>query len=1108
MRRILDSFEDSSLRTFYSLESNLKRERRVFSMVIVLLICATISAAAVTIATRLSDVLRRDERTAQNYEQDIVDTVLQNRAALVTASLMLELHANGILPAQRTSGDKGCVAGMPAQSPHPELEEGCDTAVQLLSAAGQSPSIEMVLADGSASYRHGFTTRLPSPARQQPAEATRDLADAVLDRFRSRGIDPVVAARERRVVWLAVPAPAGKQSIQLVGASIVLNKQQIYAVVLTGMNFHDLLGQPAMDTLMAEPIIVDGDGHPLVPDSDVAQARMIDTKLQARQDGSLHWIPGFGWALRRSPVIPGFGHMLHLLPLQMLIHAMRYELLLILSVAAALIALLVATFRYWNYQFLTRTYAEASRALESEMLNHLLVHATPVGLCIVRRKNLEIMVANQIARSVLGLTSADTRLPEALCSEFSMQRGEDALLNRNSHIYQFPFSLEREPHDVHLEITYAPARLSHEEVFFCAIADMTEHHRAEQVLREAKLTTEAAAKAKVNFFASMSHEIRTPLSSLVGNIELVALGPLAPEQRERVRAMQVSAEGLLQVVNDVLDFSKIDIGELSLSEEWRSMTELLSRLAASYALLATRQGLKLYLNFDRTIPTRLHFDPVRVSQIINNLLSNAFKFTQSGKITLRARWTEPNLEISVIDSGIGIPDALRDRLFQPFTQGDSNRLAQARGTGLGLSICARLCELMNGHIALDSAVGVGTHITVTLPLRSADSPARRAELTLTAAHPVLLCRAPEYQEWLSNLFDPQISLPTSASDLHQPIVPSRHDFLLATDEFDAADVLAWWGEPHTIVWVRQAGPLVPSRRADGGIEVSVYYRPAIKAATLMIDSEPSCKPHPPAHKSARQAAPEGAFDSLTVLIAEDNLLNRSLLRDQLVTLGANVIEAANGDEALALLLNEPVDIVLTDIDMPILNGFQLLDETRRNGLRMPIYAVSASARPEDIANGRTRGFTDYLTKPVALAVLAQVLENALGRNGAMPPEALLDDETRPEFPEVPPQYTEVFIKQAERDLSQLTPIVNQKNAAQLRQWLHSVSGGLSMLGPSQLLEHCQELRAQIAETAQWNDDIENQCLAIAGALGSISGTLRARLAADGAHFGEPTDARP
>ena len=192
---------------------------------------------------------------------------------------------------------------------------------------------------------------------------------------------------------------------------------------------------------------------------------------------------------------------------------------------------------------------------------------------------MEIMVANQIARNVLGLQPSDTRLPDALANQFGVRR-QDLATRGSTHIFQFTLSLER--HDVgsmHLEVTYAPAVLNREEVFFCAITDMTEHHRAERLLREAKRTSEEAARAKVNFFASMSHEIRTPLASLVGNIELVALGPLAAEQQARVRAMQVSAKGLLQVVNDVLDFSKIDVGELSLSEEWTSITDLLCRIA-------------------------------------------------------------------------------------------------------------------------------------------------------------------------------------------------------------------------------------------------------------------------------------------------------------------------------------------------------------------------------------------------------------------------------------------------------------------------------------------------------------------------------------------------
>ncbi|WP_193101113.1 hybrid sensor histidine kinase/response regulator [Burkholderia sp. Z1] len=1092
MQNFLKEFDDSPLRSFYSLENNLKRERRVFSMVIVLLVFAAIAAAAITITARLSSSLRHEEQIAQSYEQDTADAVLQLRSALLTANMVLELRANGVLAPHQQPFPHSCTSAQPATSADAvTLRESCDEAVQLLAAAGRRRGIQMILADGSAAYGHQFNAWPILPMSAPPEASARKLVDIVYERFRARGYEPLAAARAKRVVWVAIPEHGKNDIPVMVAASLVTKGDAVYAVALTSMDLSEVLQPQIADLSTPTPIAIDEEGTPLVAASDAAAARAINAALTHRTDGSFHWIAQYGWALRRPAAVPGFGHMIYVLPWDQQIRSMRFELLLILSVTTALIVLLLAMFRYWNYRFLTRTYSEASRALENEMLNHLLVQATPVGLCVARKANMEIMVANQLARNLLGLQPSDTRLPETLAGQFGVRR-QDVSTKGGTHIFQFTFSLERSKGgSMHLEITYAPAVLDREEVLFCAITDMTEHHRAERLLREAKRTSEEAARAKVNFFASMSHEIRTPLASLVGNIELVALGPLAAEQQARVRAMQSSAKGLLQVVNDVLDFSKIDVGELSLSEEWASITDLLCRIASSYAHLATQQGLRFFTVFDRAIPAPLYFDPVRVSQIVNNLLSNAFKFTQSGKIVLRARWVDQKLEISVVDSGIGIPDELKARLFQPFTQGNSNRLAQARGTGLGLSICSRLCALMNGHISLDSTVGVGTRIVVELPLRTQDPAMLSAEWTLPAKRPVLLCRAHEYQEWLTGLFDLDASVPVVVSDLRQPLEPGAYDYLIATDEFAARDIHAWWGKSESVVLATQDGPLVPHADESGNVVVSLFSPIGIKAATQIARPGHRRRTARPAQSGASAPAARAHFDTVTVLIAEDNLLNRSLLRDQLTTLGARVEEAGNGEEALALLAKVPVDVVLTDIDMPVMNGFALLHAIRNSGMRLPIYAVSASARPEDIAEGRARGFTDYLTKPVPLATLANVLENT--KVPVDPPSDATtspdDDADPPMLPVVPDEYARVFVEQVETDLHELAAIVHAHDTVRLERWLHRVAGGLAVLGPSQLVEHCQDLRTLLAETASWDSDIDAQCAAIADALQTMRATL-------------------
>jgi two-component system capsular synthesis sensor histidine kinase RcsC len=581
----------------------------------------------------------------------------------------------------------------------------------------------------------------------------------------------------------------------------------------------------------------------------------------------------------------------------------------------------------------------------------------------------------------------------------------------------------------------------------------------------------------------MSHELRTPLSSLVGNIELVARGPLAAEQFERVRAMQSSAEGLLQIVNDVLDFSKIDVGELTLFEEWGSLADLIDRIAMQHAPLAVDNALRFYVVIDRNLPARLRFDPIRVAQIVNNLLSNAFKFTSSGKIVMRVDWTGERVLLSVVDSGIGIPDELRPRLFRPFTQGDVSRLAQARGTGLGLSICARLTRLMKGTIELDSTVGVGTRVSVSLPLQASGAGCQIGERALPWRRPALLCRAPEYREWLTGLFDPDASEITTATGTAEPLDPASHDFVIVTDEFAEANVLAWWRAPGKIVWATQAGPLAPARRRDGGVEVSVYSRSGLRAATQsVVDGTGDAVPretHASSPPAGREPGHARSAQPLTVLIAEDNLLNRNLLRDQLTTLGASVIDATCGEEALALFGKQPVDAVFTDVNMPGISGYDLLDRLRARRPAIPVFAISASALPEDIAEGRARGFTDYLTKPVPLAALARALETA---SASRANEASADGVEQPDVPEVPPAFAQAFLEQTRIDLAELADIVAKRSIPRLRQWLHRVSGGLSVLGASKLLDHCRQLREAAVRAGGWNDDVEQHGLAIGQAL--------------------------
>ncbi|HKT99811.1 MAG TPA: ATP-binding protein [Paraburkholderia sp.] len=1114
----------SPLGALTALERNLKRERRVFAVLIALLafaglVAASVAAFSIGAASLSSQAAQLRTVTAQTNE------LIARRYNLLTSThLFFSFKEAGVItPQPIAETPQRCVPAFEGLAGSPTLHALCEQAAQLASNIGRDSPMLFVLLDGSAAWGYQLAPdphSVSSKALRGGAGDAHMFVDAVLLRMRARGVDPLDPSRWRDVTWFRPPPELGFSPRLVLGAETVIKDNKLYALVITSIDLTTLPQAQAPDALTIEPTLFDNDGTMLAGTLSAPVAQYVDRMVAALPIERFHLLPRFGWALRERPLEYQFGHYTLALPWGTELALIRAPLAIIVLMTAALVALLMALARYWNRHVLERTYAEATRALEGELLNHLLVHATPVGLCIVRLRDFEIVIANQIVHNVLGLDPHATRLPGALCVEFEKHMPYAPSQGADTPIHVLPFSLVREDgENVHLEITYAQASMNRESVMFCAFADMSKHYEAERLLREAKRTSDEAARGKVSFFAAMSHEIRTPLASLVGNIELVARGPLAPEQEARVQAMQISSSELLQIVSDVLDFSKIDVGAMTLSEEPESIAALLVRIALAHAPLAVRAQLPFYLVMDRAIPARLYFDPVRLAQIVNNLLSNAFKFTHSGKIVLRASWLGDTLEISVADSGVGMPDSLKARLFQPFTQGDEHRLTEARGTGLGLSICGRLAKLMHGRCEVESTLGVGTRVVVTLPLRVDGKLTAGEEWTLADVHPAILCRAPENREWLANLFDPKVSATTWLNANEAPPREGTWDYLLATGEYSVEDVQRLWGTTANVVWLRQDGPLVPLAREDGGAEVSLYSLAGIRTATQMLRARPDAATNAPAMLPGARLGPAAGFagfadtqppqDSdfrrLNVLIAEDNVLNRSLLRDQLRTLGANVTEATDGEEALARLDDTPIDVVLTDLNMPKMNGYELLQAARAKRTALPVYAVSGNALPEQVAQGRLSGFTDYLSKPVPLAELARVLADVAAdlRNsaqiaiarpapahplaahaGAQPTMGQSDDADGglPRFPALSSTLAPLFVEQADHDIADYAQIASARNFQRLRDWAHRVSGGLAVLGPSMLNEACLELRATLREAGKWTDEVGELAEAVSAEL--------------------------
>ncbi|MEA3130083.1 MAG: two-component system, NarL family, capsular synthesis sensor histidine kinase RcsC, partial [Paraburkholderia sp.] len=569
-----------------------------------------------------------------------------------------------------------------------------------------------------------------------------------------------------------------------------------------------------------------------------------------------------------EPLAPDFGSLVGYLPWRALVWVLRWQLVTLAGLALLVLGAIALTARLWGLRLLHKTFAETTRALESETINHILVSATPIGLCIVRQSDFSILTANALANELLHIEAGSNRLPPHIVAEFSAQAPDKPSLTAFAKVAGFVAPARALPSQSHLlqpvtpaatqpvtqaqpdqgeaapaqflQFTYAAARYAQEDVLFCAILDVTAQHALEQQLRLAQQTSESMMRARSNFFASMSHEIRTPLNALLGNLELFARTPGLEAHTQRLATLEVAAGALRRIVNDILDFSKIDAGEMRLMTESFRPIDDFENIALSYAPMRADRAIRFYSHLSPTLDQILRGDRTRIAQIVNNLLSNAFKFTSCGKITLSAHVKDdlqgrPILTCRVCDSGIGMDQALVARIFNPFEQGEASTSSRYGGTGLGLSICARLCELMGGHISVESVLGVGSAFSASIPLAlppdelrvPAVEPARRGSV-------LVLCQERESGQlldgWLQRAGWSAHTVTSTRSALAWLRV-NRPQAMLITGEY-SLDAIAELRAAHPVgaAWITRTGPHRPAARGEGVLEATEFSRTAILSA--------------------------------------------------------------------------------------------------------------------------------------------------------------------------------------------------------------------------------------------------------------------------------------
>ncbi|AET88115.1 PAS/PAC sensor hybrid histidine kinase [Burkholderia sp. YI23] len=623
-----------------------------------------------------------------------------------------------------------------------------------------------------------------------------------------------------------------------------------------------------------------------------------------------------------------------------------------------------------------------------------------------------------------------------------------------------------------------------------------ERARADELSR-ARDTAEAASRAKDNFLAMMSHEIRTPMNGVLGLVEVLENTRLNSDQSQMLGMIQDSASALLQILDDLLDYSKIEAGRLAIESTPIDLRELVDSAVGLLAGRAHEKGLRVRVDVAPEVAASVRGDSVRLRQILFNLMSNAIKFTIKGEVALQVRAVEQRdseqaIELCVKDTGIGIAAEAQQSLFEPFVQAETSTTRRFGGTGLGLTICKRLIELMGGTMSLDSALGVGTAMTVrlTMPVETLHYQIEglRGKRGIVAIDDDRVAAAlMHYGEALGLVLQRHASceLARKESQLLEEV-----DIVFRSDAQKSPALLG-----SRVIHVTEKPKPTGYRILEDDIRVSVnpiswhgLGAACVAALTGMpqiasgVTLGPDTKMAPPDREDALRRGK-------LVLVAEDHPVNQELIRHQLSLLGFACDVVHDGAEALTALAYTRYGFLITDCHMPNMTGYELARRIRADeagtSRRLPILGITASTAPDELRRCREAGMDDCLVKPTRLATLREHLNRWWVTTDCAAPEAVAH---AGQIAADPPRdadeldlnamaqlwgtestvkaLLDAFVSSFREDLVALEPLLDRGTVDDLREWHHRVIGAASVLQYRPLIRALEDFRRDLSKKSR------------------------------------------